>query len=228
MPKTKFLVIKTIGDSLTEGSVREAVIGARIEMPNIFQYWLYAALKKELIDSEVWNLGIGGQTINQICDRFQQCVPADVIVSMGGTNDVWRYTDMLDDGATDIAEDIVEHYAKVIPEAEATQLESKNTGPLILINSVPPFGNVKAHSSKRHNMIKKVNQSIQDWIAEQNMPNLVYCDIYTAMSDDDGFARSELVIPDGVHFTPKGNQAVGECIASYVIEAVKSQKIVLS
>ncbi len=71
----KHLIIKTIGDSLTEGSVRDAIIGTRIQVPNIYQYWLYAALTQNAIANEVWNLGIGGQTIDQICDRFQDVCP---------------------------------------------------------------------------------------------------------------------------------------------------------
>ena len=66
---------------------------------------------------------------------------------------------------------------------------------------------------------------MQDWITNLNHPNVVYCDVFAAMADNDGYARSELVVPDGVHFTIKGNQTVGETIAAKIMELVNQDLI---
>jgi lysophospholipase L1-like esterase len=220
MSETNVLIIKTIGDSLTEGSVREAMIGTHIELPNTYQYWLYKGLQRENIDAEVHNLGIGGQIIHEICGRFQLCVPADVIVTMGGTNDIGRFGDYASDVGDDIAQTIIDEYSQVVLAAESNQMDEKGYLPLILINSVPPFGATKVNTPNRHRAIEIVNQRVREWIETLGHPNVMYCDVYGAMADEEGYARPELVVADGVHFTIKGNQTVAETNVSRILDAI--------
>ena len=119
---------------------------------------------------------------------------------MGGTNNVWRHADLAPEIADDIADEILDFYAKAVSQAESSQMDQLGYVPMILINSVPPFGKVKVHSANRYRAINVVNQRVQDWITNLNHPNVVYCDVFAAMADNDGYARSELVVPDGVTF----------------------------
>ena len=48
---------------------------------------------------------------------FKNAVPADVIVTMGGTNNVWRHADLAPEIADDIADEILDFYAKAVSQA---------------------------------------------------------------------------------------------------------------
>jgi lysophospholipase L1-like esterase len=205
--------------------VREAVIGDQAEIPNTYQFWLYKALQRENVNVKVHNLGIGGQIIHEICGRFQLCVPANVIVSMGGTNDIGRYGDFAPEIADDIAETIIYEYFQAVSAAETNQMDQMGFLPVILINSVPPFGRTKINTPNRHQAIEVVNQRLREWVDQLGHPNVMFCDVYAAMAEEDGCARTELMVADGVHFTIKGNETVGETIASRILEAISLNQV---
>ena len=109
--------IATIGDSLTEGGGRGTIIGPMVSIPNMYQFWAREWLMNKRVFCEVRNYGSSGQVIGEICGRFNETVPADVIVVMGGTNDVWRCREGAPGIEDEIAQAIVAGYRKVVPEA---------------------------------------------------------------------------------------------------------------
>ena len=217
MPNKTYKIV-TIGDSLTEGSGRQSVLSQNPSMPNTYQHYLYYALKKKGIDTEIHNFGIGGQVINQICERFSTTVPADIIITMGGTNDVWRFSEAALGVEKDMAEDILEQYKSSIDKAVSKQKSMGKPEPLVIINSIPPIGNVTTVPKNMFNCLMTVNATLQDYVKTVKNPKLMYCDTHVTMAGKDHYMRPGLFVPDGVHFTEEGNRACGEGIAQFLFK----------
>src|SRR5271157_6081897 len=64
------LTISTIGDSLTQGGEWMVTAGPGSYYPDIYQYYVYEYLHVRGLETQVKDLGIGGQTSSQICARF--------------------------------------------------------------------------------------------------------------------------------------------------------------
>jgi lysophospholipase L1-like esterase len=210
---TKRSKISTIGDSLTEGNGRDTIFGEKFIAPGMYQSWMFNWLLDHGIKTEIINLGIGGQIINQICGRFEQTVPADIIVSMGGTNDCWRFANSAPNIEEEMAEDILEEYQIAIKKAIQKQISMKQTKPIIIIAAIPPVGKVSTIPTNMKTAILYINQKLKNFVDQQADPMMYYCDVFNAMANEDQDMRVGLYVPDGVHFTIAGNQTCGEVIA---------------
>ncbi len=221
IPMTEQILISTIGDSLTEGNAKEAVISDQPFFPNLYQSYTYNLLNEYGINCSIKNFGIGGEIINQICARFKKTVPAHIIVAMGGTNDVWRYADLAPGIEEEIGESLLDLYQKSVEGAFNLQKEYKDMDPpYVFICSIPPFGNVSTLPKNAQNSILHINAQIKSWIEEQNNDHILFCDVHKAMSNQERYMRKGLCIPDGVHFTKEGNKvcgvAIGRCILNLI------------
>lgn len=225
IPK-KVWKIATIGDSLTEGGGRSAIIGPKISIPSMYQSWTYNWLIAKNVPCEIHNLGIGGQIISEICTRFNECVPADIIVTMAGTNDAWRFSDTAPGIQKEMAEDVIEWYSKVVPKALKLQQEKYNSTPIVFINSIPAIGNVKTVPKNMQTTVLYINDQLAKYVAGLKNPKIVFGDVHKAMRGSDGYNTPGNYIPDGVHFTVEGNKVVGEAIAQAIFNYLKKEKLI--
>jgi lysophospholipase L1-like esterase len=213
----KIWKIATIGDSLTEGNGRGAKLSPEPHIPNMYQSYLYYYLKEKGYSTEIWNHGIGGQVVSEICTRLPNIVPADIIVVMAGTNDTWRYSGYAPGIEEEMAEDIIDWYKNSVPKTIENQKALGKQPPIILVHSIPPIGNVKTVPLNMCNCILHVNNAVKKMISNWNLPNVHYCDIHQYVAGSDKYMLPGLTVPDGVHFTIDGNKAVGEAIAKNVL-----------
>lgn len=200
MPKPfKIVKIVTMGDSLTQGGAPPEY---RIENPNLYQAFLYQSLKKEGINADIWNLGIGGQTMGQIISRVRSGLPADIITIMGGTNDIWHYLEAMQEHEDEIVDGIIEDLMSGIEIIKAHP-GCKNT--IIFVCSIPPVADVKTLLPIMIDTINQANQKIEGLCKKMKVR---LCDVNKAMRSNNPkkYANKELVIADGVHFTPSGNK----------------------
>jgi lysophospholipase L1-like esterase len=218
---TKIWKIATIGDSLTEGNARGAVLSENPSLPNTYQHYLFHRLKSHGIQTEIWNWGIGGQVISQICDRLDSVAPADVVLCMGGTNDTWRFSESVEGVEDEMSEDIIDWYQRSIPRLMNKHEELGLPRPLLIINAIPPIGNVKSIPKNMQNCILNVNRDLAKFVKELNNPNVKFFDIHTAMAGSDRYMRPGLTVLDGVHFTELGNQTCGEAMADNLVQYLK-------
>lgn len=221
----KIWKIVTIGDSLTEGNGRGSILSTEPHMPNTYQHYLYHRLRKLGIECEVHNFGIGGEVISQICARFPTTVPADIIVTMGGTNDTWRFSDTVAGVETEMAEDIISQYAPTIEGVMQKQEAMGKGKPIIIVNSIPPVGNVSTIPKNMWNCINIVNQELRKFVEASPAfvtGHLQFCDVHSAMAQADKYMRQGLSVPDGVHFTTEGNRACGEAVADFIAQMLRN------
>lgn len=206
--------IATLGDSLTQGNPPPE---HRHGNPGKYQSFTYQHLLREGIEADFWNLGIGGQTITQIIDRIQDALHCDIIVIMGGTNDVWRFAGFDEEIKEEIATDIAAFLKKGV---EIGHQRAPRT--IIIACSIPPFGAVPDLHPETHGTILEANRRIRETC---KMTGARYCDVHAAMCDrhDRMHADPTMVTPDGVHFTPEGNKACGEAIGRCILSAVRSK-----
>ncbi|MBN2150273.1 MAG: SGNH/GDSL hydrolase family protein [Candidatus Lokiarchaeota archaeon] len=208
--------VVTMGDSLTQGG---APPEHRHGNKSQFQWFAYRYLKEHGIDADIWNLGIGGQTIGQIVARIPPALPADVVTVMGGTNDVWHFAAAMAGFESEIVDGIIEEHVRGIGTVRSHP-GCKHAR--VIICSLPPMGNVKTLTRAMLDAVNDANARIEALCKKEGV---IFCDVNKAMRGDevDMFARPELVLPDGVHFTEAGNQACGEAIARCVEAALKSK-----
>ena len=208
------LKILTMGDSLTQGSPPPE---HRHGNPGQYQWFMYGALRSAGIETDIWNLGIGGQRVGQIVDRIGSALPADVVTVMGGTNDVWHFAAAMVGFENEIVENILDEHTRGINIVRSNP-GCKHT--CVILCSIPPMGNVKTLTKAMFDTVNNANVEIKALCKKEGA---VFCDVNKAMRGDEvnKYARPELVLPDGVHFTEAGNKACGEAIAKCIAAAVK-------
>ncbi len=204
------ITVVTIGDSLTQGNPPPE---HRHGNTGKFQGFLLDYLRKHGIEADIWNFGIGGQLAGQIVDRVGEATRAanpDVVVIMGGTNDVWRFS-QAGEGITDeIAEGVTDDL-----ERGVACVRKESTKVKIVLCSIPAFANVNTLVPEMFEAIKKTNKQILK-ICERS--GCTFCDVNASMRVEEkyGYCNPTLVIADGVHFTPEGNKTVGEKIGACI------------
>nr|MDO8083669.1 SGNH/GDSL hydrolase family protein [Candidatus Sigynarchaeum springense]MDO8118896.1 SGNH/GDSL hydrolase family protein [Candidatus Sigynarchaeota archaeon] len=206
--------VVTMGDSLTQGGVPPE---HRHGNPTQYQWFMYNFLKEKGIEVDIWNLGIGGQTIGQIVARIEPALPADVVTVMGGTNDIWHFAAAMAGFENEIVDGIIEEHTRGI-NIIRSHPGCKNTH--VILCSIPPMGNVKILTKAMLDAVNDANVKIESLCKQERV---IFCDVNKAMRGDEvnKYARPELVGPDGVHFTEAGNKACGEAIARCVAATVK-------
>ncbi len=206
---TKKVRIATIGDSLTQGNPPP-----NFRHSGTYQHWMKEWLNKAGIRTSITNWGIGGQVSHEIALRIPQTIPTDILVIMGGTNDVWRYSAFDDEMSAEMADDVVEQLAS---GAKSANLGREGGAKHIILCSVPPFVKVLTAPRDAQKNVIRVNAGIKDLCAKEGYH---FCDVNAAMCLPDGTGDPKKHLADGVHFTPAGNQACGEAIAKCITKIV--------
>ncbi len=194
--------IATIGDSLTQGNPPP-----NFHHPGTYQHWMKGWLKKASIRTSITNWGIGGQVSHEIALRVRQTIPTDILVIMGGTNDVWRYSAFDDEMSTEMSDDVVEQLAN---GASTAKLGEEGGVKNIILCSIPPFVKVPTLPRDAQKNLTRINAGIKGLCAKEGYH---FCDVNAAMHLPDGTGDPKNHLNDGVHFTPAGNRACGEAIA---------------
>jgi lysophospholipase L1-like esterase len=210
------LTISTIGDSLTDSGHYGSLVEYGIIMEDCYQYYTYKYLKVRNLETRVRNLGIGGQTVAQICGRFNETVPANYIVCMAGTNDMWR-ADYSAPGINDtLANHIIDTYNDTIFGTITYQQSLGYAPAIIVICSIPSFGNINPPFLYIPEGIQYVNTALESYIQGLNRTDVLFCDVHKAMSTEAGWMINGLCVADGVHFTEAGDQVMGEAVAQVI------------
>ncbi|MBP1761030.1 MAG: lipolytic enzyme [Firmicutes bacterium] len=157
----------------------------------------WTTMLENVIDAEVINRGIPGNTTSQMMERFDKAVlkanPTHLII-MGGINDiVWQESfDRIVWNLRAMAEKAAEHDIKVI------------------------FGMPTAVDDE---YIEKLTQRIRNWIKEyadqQGMPII---DFHMAFFSQNGQILTELLNADGAHPTKEGYKAMFARIDTSIFE----------
>lgn len=210
------LRISTIGDSLTDSGHRNDVMGAGKKRDDWYQYYLYHYLIARNISSSIHNYGISGQIVEQICSRFNDTIPADYIVSMAGTNDLWRANYSESDINRTLADRIIGFYKSTILRTIELQSQNNHPGPIIIICSIPPVGNVSTLPEKMASAIEFVNTELKTYLISLNRSDVLFCDVNKAMRDSQKNMINGLATPDGVHFSKFGKKVCGEAIGQTI------------
>lgn len=215
--------ITTIGDSITDGGNYGKTYAYGEKWTFGYQIDIYNSLKTRNIESSIFNLGIGGQIISQICSRFNETVPADYIISMGGTNNVWwwaNYSNPLIE--ENLSQTIITTYNNTIINTMQYQISLNHSGPVIIICSIPPIGIGLGNSANITKAIKYVNTNLQNWVNSLNRSDILFCDVNRYMRNAEGYIIDGLS-SDGVHFTAKGNEVCGQAMALVITDHYYSQ-----
>lgn len=160
---------------------------------------------------EYINRGIGGQTTPQMLIRFRQDVidlAPKVVVILAGTNDVAGNTGPM------TVEETEANYASIADLAHAHHIR-------VVFSSVTPLHN---YFPQRLNMflqrspekILQLNQWLKNYCAQNN---IIYLDYFSAMVDDRGMMRKELV-DDGLHPNDAGYRVMAPLAEKAIRQAL--------
>ena len=201
----KELTIICLGDSLTAGSPGFSGYGTwRGNIKSQYEYWLEQRILADFpdLDLEIINFGVGGNTLWQMLYRFKndvlRIVPEpDIVILMGGINDI------LGHGSHEpgVIKDLEELYDAIV-ESDA-YLVPVEIGPCTVTH-------------RYIERIKKSNEGIHKLATLMEIP---FVPLYTALQDDSGIGlRKEFDIGDGVHYSVKGYEKIGNTIYESVIK----------
>ncbi|MHA1339000.1 MAG: SGNH/GDSL hydrolase family protein [Promethearchaeota archaeon] len=209
--KSKPIKICTFGDSLTQGNPPP-----NHGHPGKYQYFMLKVLAQEGYIIDEWNFGIGGQIMGEIARRIPDGLPTDILVISGGTNDCWRWSNLGEEISADMRADVLEQMEFAIDQT----LNGPNGKDIkIILCSIPPIYPTSAAPKNAAINVKKLCPEIKKLAKRKGV---YFCDIFSAMADENGFARKDLVIADGVHFTHKGNKVFGETLANCILKIIKN------
>ena len=205
--------ISTIGDSLTDSGYYGDTMKHGVANENWYQYYLFQYLEERMIESSIKNWGIGGQITSQICGRFNETVPADYIVSMAGTNDLWQADYTIPNINAELATMIIGFYNNTIFNTIEYQIDQGKESPIIIICSIPPISDGQSFMGQG---IFSVNEEIRQYVVNLNRTDIIFCDVHQSMRDTNNDMLDGLATPDGVHFTKMGKLVCGEAIAQAI------------
>ena len=213
--------ISTLGDSLTDNGYYGQIMDYNIKHTNWYQFFMYEELKTRNIESVIIDLGIGGQTITQICNRILSAVPATYITILAGTNDVAsaNYSDPSINEK--LATHIIETYKQKIPEVIQYQKSTSGFAPIVIVCTIPPVGDVESTLplGKMSEAIDYVNEKLKVFIENwEEYPNVLLCDTNRSLKGTNGRFIPGLCVQDGIHFTENGKLVCGQTIANTIIE----------
>jgi len=208
--------ISTIGDSLTRG-----VLGADMTenkwQPLTYQYYLYHTLEEHGYNSSISNYGEPGERIGEIFSRINQTIPSDIIIIMAGTNDILADLDPELENFSNFINPFIEMYGTLLYFINEQHLNLGFDLPLIIINSIPPFGANFFLPANSNEAVLYFNERLNGYISDLGLENVKYCDIHAEMSNSLNSIKPGLAFIDGVHFTQLGYKVCGEKIAECIL-----------
>jgi acetyl esterase/lipase/lysophospholipase L1-like esterase len=158
-----------------------------------------------------YDRGIGGQTTGQMLVRFREDVinlkPA-VVVIMAGINDI------AENNGPSKLEDV---FGNIVSMAELARL---NNIKVVLCSVMPAFNFPWRLTIDPKPGIKSLNEMIKDYCKKNN---IVYCDYFTAMSDERRGLPTNLSL-DGVHPNLVGYKIMEPLVEKAIDEAIRKKR----
>lgn len=213
--------ISTIGDSLTRG-VLGTDMGEHKWQPYTYQYYLYQTLEEQGYNSSIFNYGEPGERVEEIFSRINLTIPSDIIIIMAGTNDILADLNPETENFSNFFSPMIELYGNLLQFINEQHLNLGLDLPLIIVNSVPPFGANFFLPDNSNDAVIYFNDKLARYISELGLENVKYCDIHAEMSNSQNSIRPGLVFIDGVHFTQLGYQVLGEKVAECILDNYQS------
>jgi len=185
------------GDSLTEGKDVEPA-------------YRWPALLQNILEAEVINTGIGGDTTAGLLSRFPMDVAArkpDVVILLGGTNDFWWNLSV--------------NTALANLYTMAYQAQYHGIAPLF---SLPmPFDAGQAEKQPwsppeagYEGILAAVNTLGLKLVANAKESEIPVLDFHGLFIDEDGQVCSQLLLEDGVHANRRGHKQMAELAAKEI------------
>ncbi len=160
---------------------------------SIIEYW--ETLQEDMAPYSVVNRGMAGVRISKIRARIRDFVkdthPAAVVV-YAGSNDLQGEDPPKARYILGQFEKIVNFSREIIPDL-----------PVVYLSIAPSLSSLRLPHQP---LIDEANRLIREFCDEDD--HLFFCDIRPCLCDSGGRPDPRFFLPDGIHFTPEGYQAV--------------------
>lgn len=189
-----------IGDSLTEGA-------------DIERQYRWPSLLSNIFPLEIENRGIGGDTSAGILARFPQDTlrqGPDFVIILCGTNDLWWDLDVNPILANIFAMCCQANYSGIAPIV-GTPLPVEIEG-VKSFGMTPPMGGYEKCEKKLEKLVNLIGES-----ARQS--EIACVDFHQAFMNENGEAKKNLYLEDGLHPNRLGHQLMAEKVAETIRES---------
>ena len=194
------------GDSITEwGRDRNQPS----DLGTGYVHYVGEELKKEVPHLAIYNRGIGGDHLQSLLDRIEDCIslqPNKVILLIG-INDVWHQVGQPDFGRSALNKDFESNYRMLLQKLQDAGVEDI----LLLEPFVLPFPEDRLtwrlDLDQKRQVVEKMAQEFQfEWVALDHLLNeKAKCVGAQALTGE-----------DGVHPTPLGTRIIADQVLSYL------------
>ncbi|TXT54403.1 MAG: hypothetical protein BAJATHORv1_70103 [Candidatus Thorarchaeota archaeon] len=187
------VVVLGFGDSLTAGTPGyDPHFGG--DNKSQYGFWLTLAARDMGIPVQFDNRGVPGDLVASMLSRLQKTLLMnryDVAIIVGGTNDLgWGQSP-----------------TKILALLEKLWFTCLESVPRLVVSTIPP---IRTPSPMLDSARNELNNMILDRVGTE--PNTIAVDLFTAMSDESGLLRGPFDSGDGLHFSVKGYQRMGEVL----------------
>lgn len=221
-----------IGDSITDGGwgnsggdMRPSNERSHWDMNHIYghSYMMLCASHYQSVypndQMQFWNRGISGNTLQQICDRWQEdCLDLkpNVVSLLVGTNDVHFYLEekarTQEAGSNVAAFDVHEWGARYRSLMHQT-IEALPGVRLVLCTPfVAKAGWVgeAADFTEREQLVKQLAEAVRDIAQELDATLIPFDDLFSTLRKDLPTGNNSYWIWDGIHPTPAGHRQMAD------------------
>ena len=194
------------GDSITEwGRDRNQPS----DLGTGFVHYVGEALKKKVPNLAIYNRGIGGDHLQDLLDRLEDCTslqPTKVVLLIG-INDVWHQVGQPDFGSSEINEAFESNYRTLLQKLQEVGVEDI----LLLEPFVLPYSEDRltwrVDLDPKRQIVEKMAQEFKfEWVALDHLLN----------EEAKCVGAQALTGEDGVHPTPLGARIIANQVLSYL------------
>lgn len=194
------------GDSITEwGRDRNQPS----DLGTGFIHYVGEALKKKVPNLAIYNRGIGGDHLQDLLDRLEDCTslqPTKVVLLIG-INDVWHQVGQPDFGSSEINEAFESNYRTLLQKLQEVGVEDI----LLLEPFVLPYPKDRltwrVDLDQKRQIVEKMAQEFKfEWVALDHLLN----------EEAKCVGAQALTGEDGVHPTPLGARIIANQVLSYL------------
>lgn len=194
------------GDSITEWGRDRSQAS---DLGTGFVHYVGEALKKKVPNLAIYNRGIGGDHLQSLLERIEDCIslqPNKVILLIG-INDVWHQVGQPDFGSTEINAVFESNYRILLQKLQDAGVKDI----LLLEPFVLPYPEDRLtwrlDLDQKRQVVEKMAQEFQfEWVALDHLLN-----------EKAKFVGAQVLTEeDGVHPTPLGARIIADQVLSYL------------